>query len=59
MNLPEFLAESFFQRALLVALALGPICGFLGVFVTARRMAFFSDTISHACLPGVAAEPAR
>jgi ABC-type Mn2+/Zn2+ transport system permease subunit len=55
MNLPEFLAESFFQRALLVALALGPICGFLGVFVTARRMAFFSDTISHAALTGVAA----
>lgn len=43
------------QRALLVALALGPICGFLGVFVTARRMAFFSDTISHAALTGVAA----
>jgi ABC-type Mn2+/Zn2+ transport system permease subunit len=51
----EFLAEPFMQRALLVALALGPICGFLGVFVTARRMAFFSDTISHAALTGVAA----
>ena len=51
----DFLAEPFMQRALLVALALGPICGFLGVFVTARRMAFFSDTISHAALTGVAA----
>lgn len=51
----EFLSESFMRRALLVALALGPICGFLGVFVTARRMAFFSDTISHAALTGVAA----
>lgn len=48
------LTEPFMQRALLVALALGPLCGFLGVFVTARRMAFFSDTIAHAALAGVA-----
>lgn len=53
--MPPFLAEPFMQRALLVALALGPVCGFLGVFVTARRMSFFSDTISHAALTGVAA----
>ena len=42
------------QRALLAALFLGPLCAFMGVFVTARRMAFFSDTISHAALTGVA-----
>lgn len=42
------------QRALLAALLLGPLCAFLGVFVTARRMAFFSDTISHGALTGVA-----
>src|ERR1043165_8962451 len=46
--------EPFMQRALLAALFLGPLCGFMGVFVTARRMAFFSDTISHAALTGVA-----
>ena len=46
--------EPFMQRALLAALFLGPLCAFLGVFVTARRMAFFSDTISHAALTGVA-----
>lgn len=46
--------EPFMQRALLAALLLGPLCGLLGVFVTARRMAFFSDTISHAALAGVA-----
>ena len=46
--------EPFMQRALLAALFLGPLCAFLGVFVTARRMAFFSDTISHAALAGVA-----
>ena len=46
--------EPFMQRALLAALFLGPLCAFMGVFVTARRMAFFSDTISHAALTGVA-----
>jgi zinc transport system permease protein len=46
--------ESFMQRALLAALFLGPLCALLGVFVTARRMAFFSDTISHGALTGVA-----
>jgi zinc transport system permease protein len=46
--------EAFMLRALLAALFLGPLCAFLGVFVTARRMAFFSDTISHAALAGIA-----
>src|SRR5688572_22110786 len=46
--------EPIMQRALLAALFLGPLCAFMGVFVTARRMAFFSDTISHAALTGVA-----
>lgn len=46
--------EAFMQRALLAALLLGPLCGLLGVFVTARRMAFFSDTIAHGALTGVA-----
>ena len=46
--------EPAMQRALLAALFLGPLCAFMGVFVTARRMAFFSDTISHAALTGVA-----
>ena len=50
----SFLEDAFMQRALLVALALGPLCGLLGVFVTARRMSFFSDTIAHAALAGVA-----
>ena len=50
----NMLAEPFMQRALVAALLLAPLCAFLGVFVTARRMAFFSDTISHAGLVGVA-----
>lgn len=42
------------QRALLVAWLLGPLCGLLGVFVTARRMSFFSDTVAHSAMAGVA-----
>ncbi|HEU0009315.1 MAG TPA: metal ABC transporter permease [Verrucomicrobiae bacterium] len=48
------LTEVWMQRAFLAAVFLAPLCGLLGVFVTARRMAFFSDTISHAGLAGVA-----
>src|SRR3954468_17977110 len=45
--------EHFMIRAFLAALFLAPLCAFLGVFVTARRMAFFSDTVSHAALAGI------
>lgn len=51
--IPMF-TEPFMQRALLAALFLAPLCALLGVFVTARRMAFFSDTISHGALAGIA-----
>ena len=47
-------SEPYMQRAFLAAIALGPLCGLLGVFVTARRMAFFSDTVAHSSLAGVA-----
>jgi len=50
----DMLTEPWMQRALMVALFLSPLCALLGVFLTARRMAFFSDTISHAGLAGVA-----
>src|SRR5947207_11045778 len=46
--------EPFMQRAFLAALFLAPLCALLGVFVIARRMAFFSDTVSHSALAGVA-----
>lgn len=48
------LTEPFMIRALLGALILAPLCALLGVFVTARRMAFFSDTVAHASLAGTA-----
>src|SRR5436190_17743162 len=50
----RMLTEAFMQRALAAALLLAPLCALLGVFVTARRMAFFSDTIAHGALTGVA-----
>lgn len=46
--------EPFMQRALIGAILLGPLCAVLGVFVTARRLAFFSDTVAHASLAGTA-----
>ena len=46
--------EAYMIRALVAALLLAPACGLLGVFVTARKMSFFSDTIAHGALAGVA-----
>ncbi len=44
----------YLVRAMAAALCLAPLCALLGVFVTARRMSFFSDTIAHSALAGVA-----
>lgn len=41
------------QRAFLIGLIVGPICGLLGTFITLRRLSFFSDAISHAAMTGV------
>jgi zinc transport system permease protein len=46
--------EPYMLRALAAAMLLAPTCALLGVFVTARRMSFFSDTIAHGALAGVA-----
>jgi ABC-type Mn2+/Zn2+ transport system permease subunit len=54
ITITTMFTDPFMQRALLAALCLGPLCAVLGVFVIARRMAFFSDTISHSALAGVA-----
>jgi len=50
----ELLQLPFMQRALLAGLVLGVLLSFLGIFVTLRRMAFFSDGIAHAALAGAA-----
>ncbi|HEY0456243.1 MAG TPA: metal ABC transporter permease [Verrucomicrobiae bacterium] len=48
------LTEPYMLRALLATVFLTPVCAMLGVYATARRMAFFSDTVSHGALAGVA-----
>lgn len=49
----EFLELPQMQRAFLIALITGPVCGLLGTFITLRRLSFFSDAISHAAMTGV------
>jgi len=52
--MPELLTLPFMQRALLAGLVLGMLLSYLGIFVTLRKMAFFSDGIAHAALAGAA-----
>lgn len=53
-DLLPFLAYPFIQRALLAGVAVGVLCAVVGVFITLRAMAFFSDAIAHAALAGIA-----
>jgi zinc transport system permease protein len=50
----ELLQLPFMQRALIAGLVLGVLLSYLGIFVTLRKMAFFSDGIAHAALAGAA-----
>ena len=50
----ELLQLPFMQRALIAGVVLGVLLAYLGIFVTLRRMAFFSDGIAHAALAGAA-----
>ena len=50
----EFLSYPFIHRALLASVMVGILCPFMGNFVVARRMSFFSDAISHAAFAGIA-----
>lgn len=53
-ELLDLLALPFAQRAILAGFAIALVSGVLGVFIVLRRMAFFSDAISHASLLGIA-----
>ena len=48
-----FWSYDFMRYALLSACILGPACALLGVFVTLRGMAFFSDALAHSAVTGV------
>jgi len=54
MSLAELWSYEFMRYALLSACLLGPACAMLGVFVTLRGMAFFSDALAHSAVTGVA-----
>lgn len=47
-------ASQFIQNFLMGGSLLAILCGILGCFLLWRRMAFFSDTLAHASLLGVA-----
>ncbi|HET6704469.1 anchored repeat-type ABC transporter permease subunit [Amycolatopsis sp.] len=44
----------FMQRAFLVALMSGVVCGVIGSHVVLRGMAFIGDAVAHSVFPGVA-----
>ncbi len=50
----ELLQLPFMQRAIIAGVVLGVLLAYLGIFVTLRKMAFFSDGIAHAALAGAA-----
>lgn len=50
----DILLHPFMLRALVVGALLAALLASLGIFVTLRRMAFFSDGIAHASLAGIA-----
>lgn len=54
MTLSEIWSYEFLRYALLSAVVLGPTCALLGVFVTLRGMAFFSDALAHSSVTGLA-----
>lgn len=52
--LTEPLQYAFMWRGLAAAVMVGLVCAIVGVFVVLRGLAFFTDALAHAILPGVA-----
>lgn len=50
----DILMQPFMQRAIVIGLIVAIVCGYLGVFVTLKRMSFFVDAIAHSSLAGIA-----
>jgi ABC-type Mn2+/Zn2+ transport system permease subunit len=46
-------ADGFARRALIEAVLVGALCGLVGVHVVLRRLAFFTQAMTHATFPGV------
>lgn len=56
--MPDLLVEpfqyAFMVRGFIAAVLVGVVCAVVGTYVVLRGMAFFSDALAHAILPGVA-----
>jgi len=52
--LPDSLGYGFVVNAILAGLIIGPVLGGLGTLVVVKRFAFFSESVGHAALTGVA-----
>lgn len=50
----EWVAHTFMKQALLAIILITPILGMMGTMVVNNRMAFFSDTLGHSALTGIA-----
>lgn len=50
----EFLQYDFMKNALLAVLLMSPLFGLMGTIVVNNRLAFFSDSIGHSALTGIA-----
>jgi len=52
--LPDSLTYGFVVNAVLAGLLIGPVLGGLGTLVVVKRFAFFSESVGHSALTGVA-----
>ena len=52
--LPSMFEHSFMVRGLIAALIIGPVLGGMGMLVVTKKLSFFTQTVGHASLTGVA-----
>lgn len=50
----EWLEYGFMKNALLAVLIITPLFGILGTMIVNKKMAFFSDSLGHSALTGIA-----
>lgn len=53
-HLPSLFGYSFIINALIASFIISPVLGGIGTMVVVKRMAFFSESIGHAALTGIA-----
>ncbi|MCI8327656.1 MAG: metal ABC transporter permease [Lachnospiraceae bacterium] len=54
MSLTEWLEYGFMRNALLAIVIIAPLFGILGTMIVNKKMAFFSDSLGHSALTGIA-----